>query len=155
MGIKQEIDVSELVESVKRLAEIEIKASDIRGEAANGIRLIMQQDVDIRFESSPPTESGGIVYGGVEWSSLSEAYMMNNPRRYGGQVLRDTGELQQSFTNEGSPYQIFDVGESFLVFGSALGKASRLQKRRPIVFWHTELIEKVAGFLANYLSVFD
>lgn len=149
MGLKQEIDFSELAKTVERLAQIEIRASDIRGEAANGIRLILQQDVDMRFESSPPTQSGGVVYGGVEWVSLSEAYMANNPRRLNGQILRDTGELQQSFSNEAS---IYDVGESYLVFGSALAKAGKLNKKRPIVFWHTELLEKIAGFLANYLA---
>lgn len=151
MGLKQEVDFSELAKTVERLAQIEIKASDIRGEAANGIRLILQQDVDTRFESSPPTESGGIVYGGVEWVSLSEAYMTANPRRRNGQILRDTGELQQSFSNEAS---IYDVGESYLVFGSALAKAGKLHKKRPIVFWHTQLLEKISGFLANYLGNF-
>ena len=152
MGIKQEIDFSELVKVTERLSNISIKAEDIRGEAANGIRLILQQDVDYRFETAPATETGGVVYGGVEWVSLSEAYLAQNPRRYGGQILRDTGELQQSLTNQGSPYNIYEVGESYLVFGSALGKAGKLQKKRKFIFWHTELLEKIAGFLANYLN---
>lgn len=154
MGIKQEVDFAELAIAVERFNNIAIKAEDIQGEAANGIRLILQQDVDYRFETAPPTETGGVVYGGVEWSSLSEAYMANNPRRYGGQILRDTGELQQSLTNEASPYNIYDVGESYLVFGTSLAKAGKLQEKRPFVFWHTALVEKIAGFLANYLGGF-
>lgn len=152
MGLKQEIDFSDLATAVERLENISIKASDIRGQAADGIRLILQEDVDLRFESSPLTETGGIVYGGVQWASLSEAYMAANPRRYGGQILRDTGELQQSFTAYGSPYQIYDVAESYLVFGSALAKASKLHRKRPIVFWHNLLLEKIATFLVNYLA---
>ena len=151
MGIKQEIDFSELAKTVELLANIKVKAGDLRSGAAEGIRLILQQDVDIRFESSPPTQTGGIVYGGVEWTSLSEAYMRAHPRRRSGQVLRDTGELQQSFTSEAS---IYDVGESYLVFGSALAKAGKLQQRRPIVFWHGELLEKIAEYLAGYLADF-
>jgi hypothetical protein len=152
MGIKQEIDFSELAAVTQKLADIKIKAEDIRGEAANGIRLILQEDVDYRFETAPPTETGGIVYGGVQWNSLNEAYLGRNPRRYGGQILRDTGELQQSLTNEASPYNIYEVGESYLVFGSALAKAGKLQKQRKFIFWHPQLLEKIAEFLANYLS---
>lgn len=154
MGLKQEIDFSELADAVERFNNIAIKAEDIRGEAANGIRLILQQDVDYRFETAPPTETGGIVYGGAQWSSLSEAYMIDNPRRYGGQILRDSGELQQSLTNEASPYSVYDVSESYLVFGTSLAKAGRLQKKRPFLYWHTSLVEKIAGFLANYLGAF-
>ena len=152
MGLKQEVDFSELAKTVERLAQIELKASDLQGEAATGIRLILQQDVDYRFKTAPSTQTGGAVYGGVSWSSLSESYMANNPRRYNGQILRDTGELQQSLTSEGSPYNIYDVGESYLVFGTSLPKAAKLQKKRSFVFWHTQLVEKIAGFLANYLN---
>lgn len=152
MGIKQEADFSELAIATRRLQKISIKAEDIRGEAATGIRLILQQDADYRFETAPPTEIGGTVYGGVEWQALSEAYLAENPRRYGGQILRDTGELLQTLTNEASPYNIYDVGESYLVFGSSLAKAGKLQKQRPFLFWHPQLIEKIAEFLAEFLS---
>lgn len=152
MGIKQEIDFSDLAEAVERLEGIAIRAEDIRGDAANGIRLLIQQDVDYRFETAPGTETGGIAYGGAEWRSLSEAYMIANPRRYGGQILRNTGELQQSLTTEGSPYNISEVGESYLVFGSALAKAGRLNRSRPFIYWHPALLEKVAEFLARYMS---
>lgn len=152
MGVQQEIDFSELAKVTQRLTEIKIRAEDIQGQAANGIRLILQQDVDYRFETAPPTETGGAVYGGVQWRSLSEAYLNQNPRRSGGQILRDTGELQQSLTSEGSPYNVFEVGESYLVFGSSLAKAGKLQKQRKFIFWHPQLLEKIAEFLANYLA---
>ena len=58
----------------------------------------------------------------------------------------------QSLTNEGSPYNVFEVGESYLVFGTNLAKAGRLQQQRPFLFWHASLLEKVAAFLANYLG---
>jgi len=94
MGIKIEADFQELAIATEKLKNISVKASDVR-QAAPGIRLVLQEDVDYRFQTAPATESGGTVYGGAEWRSLSEAYMINNPRRRNGQILRDTGELQR------------------------------------------------------------
>jgi hypothetical protein len=64
----------------------------------------MEADVDERFNSAPSTTSGGPVYGGATWVALSESTLKGNPRRRSGKLLRDTGELLQSFTSSG---QIF------------------------------------------------
>ena len=151
MGIQLEIDFTELSRIVEQTKGIKVRAEDIR-EASQEIRLIIQEDIDFRFQNAPNTETGGQVYGGVQWRSLSESYLANNLRRYGGQILRDTGELQQSLTSEGHPYNIYEVSNSDLVFGSALAKARRLQKDRPFIFWHERLVEKVTDFIAAYLG---
>ena len=113
---------------------------------------MMQEDVDTRFANAPAVEVGGEVYGGVQWRSLSESYLVQNPRRFGGQILRDTGELQQSLTSEGHPYGVFEVSETEIVFGTALGKASRLQRDRPFIFWHPILLEKIADYLIRWIG---
>lgn len=151
MGLKLTIDSRELQKIVDRYREMKLRVEDIR-EASPGIRLLLQEDADDRFESSPPVETGGNVSGGAYWAGLSEEYLGANPRRLGGQILRDTGELQQSLTSEGHPYNVFGVDNESIVFGTALAKAERLQKKRKFLFWHDALLEKVAIFLINYYS---
>lgn len=151
MGIKLTIDSSEINKEVNRIAGFKLKAQDIVS-VAPAIRLLIQEDVDTRFNSAPLTEVGGEVYGGVQWRSLSESYLVQNPRRFGGQILRDTGELQQSLTAEGHPYGVFNVTDSEIVFGTALVKASRLQRDRPFIFWHPILLEKIASYLVNWVQ---
>ena len=151
MGIKLSIDSSEINKEIKRIAGFKLRAEDITA-AAPAIRLMMQEDVDTRFANAPSVETGGEVLGGVQWRSLSESYLVQNPRRYGGQILRDTGELQQSLTVEGHPYEVFNATESEIVFGTALTKASRLQRDRPFIFWHPILLEKIANYLVNWVS---
>jgi hypothetical protein len=151
MGIKITADTREISRIVEEVRGISLRAQDITA-AAPAIRLLLQQDVDLRFQSAPAAETGGEVYGGVQWQSLSESYLAQNPRRYGGQILRDTGELQQSLTAEGHPYEVFSVNESEVVFGTALAKAGYLQRDRPFLFWHPLLLEKIADYLAGYLA---
>ena len=151
MGITLEIDISEINKITKKLGDIKLKAADIRG-ASDGIRLLLQEDVDLRFQNSPSTNTGGEVYGGAYWRELSEAYRRQKPYRRDGQLLRDTGELLQSMTVVGHPYNIFSTTESEIVFGTALIKARKLNRGRPFIFWHPILTEKVATFLINYLG---
>ncbi|ARV58061.1 hypothetical protein BZZ01_04910 [Nostocales cyanobacterium HT-58-2] len=151
MGLTLEIDARDIQKASDRLRGIALRASDITN-AGEGIRLILQADVDYRFLHAPATETGGEVYGGERWEALSEAYLVARPERLGGQILRDTGELQQSLTASGSPNQVFSVTNTDLIFGTALPKAVGLQKKRPFLFWHPLLIEKVAEYLANYLG---
>lgn len=149
--MKFDINLSELNKISDRLASIEIKSKDLI-PASTGIRLVIQEDVDFRFQNAPLTETGGESWGGEYWEKLSDRYLSNNPKRMGGQILRDTGELQQSLTIEGHPYQTWSVSESELVFGSNLAKAGRLQRKRPFIYWHPVLLGKVADFLVNFLT---
>ncbi len=151
MGLKLEIDASELSRVAQRLSNISINAGDIR-VASEGVRLILQEDVDLRFQNAPNTLTGGRVYGGAEWRELSETYLRQKPYRSDGQLLRDTGELLQSMTIAGHPYNIYAVNESEIVFGTALVKAERLNRDRPFLFWHPVLLEKVATFIINYVN---
>lgn len=150
MGLALRIDASELERINARLNELQVRAEDVRG-AGPGIRLLVQQDVDERFAAAPSVEAGGAVLGGVSWQPLPEEYLERNPRRRGGQLLRDTGELLQSLTVDGYPGSVFTEEGEDLVFGTALTKAGRLQDQRPFIFWHPELLEKVAEYLVNWV----
>lgn len=151
MGLKVTIATKDISRITEQLHGIQLRAQDIRA-AGTAIRLLLQQDADLRFQSAPAVETGGEVYGGVQWRALSESYLAQNPRRFGGQILRDTGELQQSLTAEGHPFSVFSVSESDLVFGTALAKAPHLQRDRPFLFWHPLLLEKIADYLASYVT---
>lgn len=151
MGLKVTIATKDISRITEQLHGIQLRAKDITA-AGPAIRLLLQQDVDLRFQSAPATEVGGEVYGGMQWESLSESYLAQNPQRLGGQILRDTGELMQSLTAEGHPYNVFSVNESEVVFGTALTKAGYLQRDRPFLFWHPLLLEKIADYLAGYVA---
>lgn len=134
-------------------------ASDINiGDRAisEGIGALVVADVDRRFDSAPRAESGGQVYGGVTWPALSQVYLARNPIRAGGQILRDTGELQQSITGSG---KVFKTGNNEVVIGTALPKArglhfgmfwGRLIPRlaRPILFIWDGFADQVVEFVA-------
>lgn len=142
------IDLSELSKLNSTIESLKLKPEQI-AQAGAGIRLIIQADVDRRFQTAPLVETGGTVWGDAEWAPLSGEYLDTRPIRIGGQILRDTGELQQSFTAEGS---IYEASNTELVFGSALPKASRLNRDRPIVFWHPYLVEQVAEYLSRWAA---
>ena len=151
MGLTLEINTGDLQKASEQLQGIKLRSQDIQ-EAGPAIRLLIQEDVDLRFQSSPATETGGEVLGGEYWEALSPEYLLARPIRRNGQILRDTGELLQSMTAAGNPYEVFNVTETELVFGTSLAKASRLQRSRPFLFWHPALLEKVAAYIASYIN---
>lgn len=122
--------------------------SDFRKRRAI-IGQILVADVDERFNSAPRVRAGGVVYGGAMWPALSDPYLVANPRREGGQILRDTGELQQSFTGDG---KIYNVARNEIEFGTALPKARGLQRKRPMLFIHGELLEEIEAALLEPLA---
>ena len=143
------IDLSELSRLNSTIDNLKLKPEQLESAAA-GIRLIIQADVDLRFQSSPLTDTGGTVWGDAYWKPVQPEYLQYHPRRVGGQLLRDTGELQQSFTAEGT--SISSVSGDEMTFGSALAKAGRLNRDRPLIFWHPRLIEQVAEYLSYWLG---
>jgi hypothetical protein len=143
------LDISELSRISSTIENLQLKPEQL-AQAAPKIRLIIQADVDQRFQSAPLTETGGTVWGDAYWKPVQPEYLEYHPRRIGGQLLRDTGELQQSFTAEGT--SISEVSGDEFVFGSALPKASRLHRDRPLVFWHPRLIEQVAEYLGYWAA---
>lgn len=144
------IDVGQLTATIGTLDQIQERASNLR-PLAPVVGLICQADVDRRFDSSPNVRSGGTVYGGVQWERLSEAYLKSNPRREGGQVLRDTGELAQSFL-VGQRGNTLKGDRNTITFGSRLKKARYNQRRRPMLFVHPALVQQVARAIELYLS---
>lgn len=123
---------------------------DLR-ETAEDIYLAAQADVDERFRSAPPVRSGGVVFGGVNWPALSEPYLKANPRREGGQILRDEGELLNSF-QIGSSVNVAEAQPNKVIFGSALPKARGLQKDRPMLFVSEELADVVVNIIAAKIA---
>ena len=147
LGIQ--IDQRELAALGKLLAGAAPNIGD--PEIAREIRQVVLADVDERFSSAPSVSGGGAVYGGVYWPPLSDSYLAQNPRREGGQLLRDTGELQQSFTANGA---VFQSKFNEVIVGTPLPKARGLQfgtfwgverpdRARPILFVHDQLANDV------------
>ena len=144
------IDIEHLAATVGTLDGIYDRANNL-APVAPTIGLVCQADVDQRFNSSPSVRSGGTVYGGVQWERLSEAYLKANPKREGGVILRDTGELAQSFlvSKRGN---ILKGDRQTITFGSALPKARYNQRKRPMLFTHAKLVEQVARAIEIYLT---
>ena len=147
--MQTDINLSELSRLNSTIDNLKLKPEQL-AQAAAGIRLIIQSDVDQRFQSSPLVETGGTVWGDAYWKPVTKEYLEYHPRRVGGQLLRDTGELQQSFTAEGT--SISEVSGDEMVFGSSLPKAGRLNRDRPLIFWHPRLVEQVAEYLSYWLA---
>lgn len=118
---------------------------------ATDIQLAVQADVDERFNQAPSTEEGGTVYGGEFWPALSEDYLKYNPQRQGGQILRDTGELLQSYTI-GQKGNVANAAPTEVSFGSAIPKAGYLSERFPQVFIHDDLISVVENIVVGYVN---
>ncbi len=120
-------------------------------DLATDLALVAQADVDERFNRAPAVRSGGVVYGGESWPALSDRYLEANPRREGGQILRDTGELLNSF-QVGDSYNTSAATSNTVTFGSSLPKARGLQERRPMLFIHGELADTVLNVIAEYVD---
>lgn len=115
---------------------------------ATEIRTVVLADVDQRFASAPRS-GGGAVYGGINWPGLSESYLLANPRREGGQLLRDTGELLNSFTSAGA---VFDRGRGELAVGTSLPKARGLAFG---VFWGRDIPERARPMIFIWQGLAD
>jgi hypothetical protein len=120
-------------------------------ELANTLALLTQADVDERFNSSPGVRTGGAVFGGVTWEPLTDRYLEANPRREGGQLLRDTGELLNSF-QVGDAFNVLESDASSVTFGSALPKARGLSEKRPMLFVHDQLADSALEAIALFIS---
>lgn len=144
-----DIEIKGLDQVISRIDGIRIRANDLSA-IARDTALVIQADVDERFDTAPSTTSGGAVYGGLTWEPLTEAYLKRNPRRQGGQLLRDTGELQQSFTI-GNSGNVFQYDNHSVTFGSALPKARGLAKKRPMIVVHDELVDTIQALWREYV----
>jgi hypothetical protein len=151
LELEANFDSSKLEKFLKELEKrVELTNSEVRQLLAERMQKIMFQDLQLRFASSPPTTIGGPVYGSVTWSKLTDSYLAKRPDRLAGRIFIDTAALKNSLvsvnvnnisTFEGTEYK----------FGTRLPYAEKLQKKRPIVFWHPALLEKIASLYANFV----
>ncbi|NJM56243.1 MAG: hypothetical protein HC857_00575 [Synechococcales cyanobacterium RU_4_20] len=146
-----QVEIHGLAEALQTMEGMQAKLKDLR-PIARDLFLVVQADVDRRFAGSPSTEVGGTVLGGEDWAPLQERYLKYNPRRRGGQILRDTGELLNSLSI-GSPGNVNEVREDELIFGTNLPKAGRLQEDRPFLFMHPGLVSQIENVVIHYLEV--
>jgi hypothetical protein len=144
------LQLSGLKEALANLRKMGDRASDV-SPIARDIFLTVQSDVDERFASAPDTGSGGIVWGGATWPHLSESYLNRNPRRVGGQILRDTGELAQSYAIGGAG-NVAIARPDMITFGSALPKARGLANKRPQIFIHPALLSAVEQVVIHHVG---
>lgn len=144
------LDLQGLEAVLNRIENVSARAADLR-PLGNTLGLIFQGDVDERFNTSPGVRQTGTVYGGVTWEALSDAYLAANPKREGGQQLRDTGELLNSFVVGGAA-NIFQVDPDGAVFGSALEKAEFLNRKRPLIVVHDDLVTALGNAIALYVT---
>jgi hypothetical protein len=137
--------LQEYLEKIK--SSINLSDLKVKQDLKERLQAVMFEDMRLRFASSPGTQVGGTVYGGQEWSSLSEYYLANNPNRQSGQVYIDTHDLMNSLvsmtSNTVSEFEETSANGADFVFGTKLKYAEKLQQSRPIVFMHPELLDKV------------
>lgn len=112
---------------------------------------IMRDDARKRFASAPATEIGGNVYGGVYWPALTDASFAMNPKRHGGKIGVDTGELRRQATLDGVA-NLYKVSGTDFTFELTSEKAQEFQVDRPLVFWHVELLRRVSDRLVQYFQ---
>ena len=145
-----DIDVSGLQSTLTSLGQIQERSTNWGKAVGLSVALLVQADVDERFNTAPAVRSSGKVYGGVTWSRLTEAYLKANKRRESGKQLRDTGELLQSFQVNATG-NVFRASGRSVTVGSNLPKAAGLNAKRPLLFIHPELSEGVKRIIENYI----
>ena len=153
----KESDLEAISDFVKTLEERASLSTDEAKEALKEVfQVVMFEDLRKRFASSPSAITGGEVYGGETWGSLSEWYLSKNPERVGGQIYIDTHALQSSLVGMTSNTISEFEGDNTYQFGSRLKYAEKLQEMRPIVFMHPqlarELVEAYEKFLQGSLN---
>lgn len=149
--IELSIDTDTLREISDLLSGIQEKAVDW-SEAGEGVGDLVRDEFNLRFQSSPSTQTGGMVQGDVYWRALNDGYLAANPRRRGGQVLIDSGKTWKSFANADAAGNINEFDADEMTFGSSLDHVPRLQEIWPIAFWSPELLEAIAAYLVEWYT---
>ncbi len=135
-----------ILEAVARID----KAKDI-SPAKDKLVKVVREDVKKRFDSAPPTTTGGFVHGNVYWDALKESTLRANPDRATGQILIDSGQLRDSVTIDGDANFISDLVGTQFTFGSSLNYADKIIKR-PYLFLHDELKEELTLEIIKYIE---
>lgn len=149
MSLSVSVDPMAAQELTRSLGAVAARANNLKPVNQEAL-LVVMADVDERFRSAPRVRASGTVYGGATWERLTDAYLNSNPRREGGQQLRDTGELLQSF-QIGQRGNVTENRTDGWSFGSALPKARGLRHKRPLVFFHVALIDTLETLYLAYV----
>lgn len=153
MEIKLEVkNLSEDDNFVKNFQErLEGKDEGFKKKVLEKFSEVMFEDLTKRFASSPPTTTGGQVWGGATWYKLSESYLLQRPDRQSGKIYIDTGNLRKKLTSP-NPELINKFDKDEYVFGTEVPYFERLQALRPIVFWHSEVVDKLSQAYIELLT---
>lgn len=141
-----EVDATDLIHA---LAQIEARASDWRSHAPK-LHGILQSDIEDRFASAPGVRQTATVHGGALWESLSDRYLARRPDREGGRQLIDTTALKESF-QVGDAHNIATASATELEFGSDVIYAAAQDRRRPIAFFHEDLVSALCDSVGDYV----
>jgi hypothetical protein len=159
MPLSFSISSTDLAKLQKYLEKMQSKVNltdpKVRDSLKEKLEKIMFEDLKKRFASSPSTTVGGIVYGNEEWSSLSDYYLSKRPDRAGGQIYKDTLDLNNSLvamtSDTISEFKQKGSQEVTYIFGTKIKYAEKLQEMRPIVFLHEELIEELVEAYKEFI----
>lgn len=117
-----------------------------------GIITIIREDIAKRFQSSPSTTSGGMVYGGVYWRALREGYLRSRPDRAMGKVLIDSGVLRDSLVIPNAPGSYVNYDGGSIELGTNVEYAEELNRTWSILFFHDGLMEKIVNWIIQYYT---
>lgn len=147
------IDVSglrQVQEMARRSSLVKERIRDL-SPIAKDLAQIVRDDIDRRFQSSPSTEVGGVVFGGVSWNKLTDYTLKRHPHRKGGKVLIDTGEMRQEcISDSGMGNRYYTQVPGFFTYILRNKKAVENQEKRPILVAHRELLDEVATKTLDY-----
>lgn len=121
-------------------------------KVSDQVAQLIRDDINTRFLLSPATATGGMAHGGVEYRKLSNMAFQQNPKRMIGQIHIDSGTLWRGAITPGAKNIYYTDGDTFF-FELTGENVDELQRLRPIVFWHPELLEKVAKLVSE--AMFD
>ena len=136
------LDLSEL-DAINLINSLEI-TEEKKYEIYSSIADIIRQDIEKRFQTAPPAQTGGYVYpGNVQWVECSVGYLDSRPDRREGQLLIDTGKLKDSLTISDFPESLFRVDGLGFKFGTEVEYAGKQNDKRPFLFYHYELEKEI------------
>jgi len=149
MGIQAGINTSQLdaiANSFGQMGDRSTDYSDIGSELAD----IMRDDLKKRFASSPATQVGGTVYGGIRWDGLTDATFAINPSRRGGKIGIVSGQLKLQSTVAGAG-NVFGVDGTDFSFELVSERSQNFSQYRQLLAWHPELLRRTAELISTYV----
>jgi hypothetical protein len=143
------IEFEQMRDRVNTISQLLDDLSPISRELAECVR---DKHLNPLFLSEPSTLTGGPVYGGEYHAPLSPYTLRLHPHRANGQIHIDKGTLFQGAVQEGGSGNRYDVNGSEFTYELTDSRAPDLQDKykRPILFWHEDLLEEMAKVVLNY-----